>query len=273
MVWQSLEPDDNGTRVAVVGHAIEGSLLPAILEAGLRVCEQEGQVVPLDVPSEQFEPCIQHLESVGFRGASIAHPHKVQAARMAQRFYTVKHAMGVANALIFENGVWGQNNEVQAIQGLLSELEPTTALVMGAGSGARSVAVALFDLGWKVRLWNRNGMRARMLQNTVKAFGELEIVPNANPTGCNLIVNATALGRRAGERAPVDWTYLRRGTTVMDLVYRRVPTELLRDGTLRGLKTIDGRQIVVEKAALSLEWWLGRPVDRGPMMVAAGLRA
>jgi shikimate dehydrogenase len=273
MAWQTLEPAEKGARIAVIGSGLGDSLLPAILEAGARSTDLPSQVLALEVSPDQFEPCVQHLEQIGFRGASIAHPHKVHAARLAQRFFTVKHAMGVANALIFENGVWGQNNEVAAIQALIAHLEPTTALLMGAGSGARSVAVALLDAGWKVRIWNRNGMRARMLQNTVKAFGELEIAAYANPTGCNLVVNATALGRRAGERPPMDWTYVRRGTTVMDIVYRRVPTELLREASVRGLKVIDGRQIVVEKAALSLEWWLERQVERPPMLIAAGLKS
>lgn len=114
-------------------------------------------------------------------------------------------------------------------------------------------------------------MRSRLLQTTLKAFGEVDVLPNANPTGCSLIINATTLGKRAGEKPPVDWTFIRRDTTVMDLVYRRVPTELLRDAQLRGLPTIDGRQLVVEKAALSLEWWLGQPVDRAPMNLAASL--
>lgn len=259
--------------MAVIGNELKDSLLPPALEAGLRtIAEGPFEVAPVDVDPQLFEECVRHLEAVGFRGAAIAHPHKVMAARMAQRFFTVKHAMGVANALVFENGVWGQNNEVPAIQSLLSEIEPSCALVLGAGSGARSVVVALLDAGWKVRLWNRNAMRSRLLQTTVKSFGEFEIVPYANPTGCQLIVNATTLGRRAGERPPMDWTYVRRGTTVMDLVYRRVPTELLREGALHGLKTIDGRQIVVEKAALSLEWWTDKKVNREPMLIAAGLR-
>lgn len=272
MSWNRLTPEPSKLRVAVIGGSLGDSLLPDVLLAGLRQTHPAPEVVPLGIEAEEFEPCVRHLESIGFRGAAVAHPYKVAAARMAQRFFLVKHSMGVANALIFESGVWGQNNEVPAIQGLIGHLEPATALVMGAGSGARSVGVALLDAGWKVRLWNRNGMRSRLLQTTIKAFGEIDLAPYANPTGCQLIVNATSLGRKAGEKPPMDWTYVRRGTTVMDIVYRRVPTELLREGALRGLPVIDGRQIVVEKAALTVQWWTGQSVDRAPMVAAAGLR-
>ncbi len=270
MRWQTLSPSpESGIRVAVVGASLDDSLLPAILNAGVG---SRGEVLSVEVPHDEFEACIQHLHAIGFRGVAVAHPHKVAAARLAQRFFTVKHAMGVANALVFEGGVWGQNNEVAAIQSLLRDVPPANALLMGAGSGARSVAVALLDAGWRIKLWNRNGMRSRLLQSTTRRFGEIDLVANANPTGCSLIVNATSLGRRAGEKVPVDWTYVRRGTTVMDLVYRRVSTELLREATLRGLHAIDGRQIVAEKAALTLEWWLGEPIDRIPLLAAAGFR-
>jgi len=259
-------------KLAVIGGKLEDSLLPAVLKAGLQSAGVEGEVRVLEVPDEDFEPVIHTMVEKGYLGAAIAPPHKVAAARLAQRFFTVRHAMGLASVLKFENGIWGQNNEVPAIQGLVEHLEPSTALVLGAGSGGRVVAAALLDKGWKVRVWNRNGMRSRLLQTTLKAFGDVELASSANPTGCNLIINATTLGKRAGEKPPIDWTFIRRGTTVMDLVYRRVPTELLRDAQLRGLPTVDGRQIIVEKAALSLEWWLNQKVDRAPMMHAANLQ-
>lgn len=259
-------------KLAVVGDRLEDSLMPAVLKAGLASLDIAGEVRTVEVPEEEFEGCVAAMQEAGYLGAAVAPPHKVLAARLAQRFFTVRHAMGIASALKFEQGVWGQNNEVPAIQGLLAHLEPSTALVMGAGSGGRVVAAALLDAGWKVRVWNRNGMRSRLLQTTLKAFGEIELAPAANPTGCGLIINATNLGKRAGECPPIDWTFIRRGTTIMDLVYRRVPTELLREAALRGLPTIDGRRVVVEKAALSLEWWLGQSVDRGPMTDAANLR-
>lgn len=258
-------------KLAVIGDRLEDSLLPAILRAGLDSLGLKGDVKVLEIPEVDFEPAVAALQEAGYLGAAIAPPHKVAAARLAQRFFTVRHAMGHASVLKFENGIWGQNNEVPAIQDLVQHLEPATALVMGAGAGARVAAVALLELGWRVRVWNRNGMRSRLMQTTLKGFGEVELLPNADPTGCSLIVNATTLGKRAGEKPPVDWTFIRRGTTVMDLVYRRVPTELLRDAQLRGLPTIDGRQVVVEKAALSLEWWLGRSVERAPLAKAASL--
>lgn len=267
-------PNPNkGIRIAVVGGNLRESLLPSIVEAGFRSLGIDYEVVPIQVEGPRFVECAAHLRSVGFRGAAIASPLKAEAARLAEKYFQNRFAMGVANAISFEDrGVFGQNTECPAIVSLTSKLEPATALVMGAGSGARSVVAALLDAGWKVRLWNRNGLRARMMQNTMTRFGELDIVPHPEPIGCSLVVNATPLGVRAGEKPPVNWMRAPRLATAMDLVYRRVPTEMLREAKNRGFTTIDGRALVVEKVALTIEWWMEQPVDRTAMLEAAGLR-
>lgn len=273
--WLDLVPDESkGTRIAVIGGNMRESLLPGMLEAALKEMDVPHEIVPIQVDEHGFESCVQHLRSIGFRGAAIASPHKVPAARMAEKFFLVRTALGVANGLRFEeSGIFGQNTESPAIISLLKGIEPGTAMMMGAGSGARSVAAGLMDSGWKVRLWNRNGLRARMMQTTMARYGNLELIAQPQPIGCSLIVNATHIGQRAGEKPPVDWTRATRGTTAMDLVYRRVPTEFLREAVNRGFKTIDGRQLVAEKAALCLEWWLSRPdVPREPLLRAAGMR-
>lgn len=273
--WLELAPDESkGVRIAVVGGNMRESLLPGMLQSVLREMDVTHEVVPIQVDENGFESCIQHLREIGFRGAAIASPHKVLAARMAEKFFLVRTALGLANGLRFEEtGIYGQNTESPAITSLLKDVEPATAMMMGAGSGARSVAAGLMDSGWKVRIWNRNGLRARMMQSTMERYGHLELIAQPQPIGCTLVVNATHLGQRAGEKPPVDWTRAIRGTTAMDLVYRRVPTEFLREAANRGFKTIDGRQLVAEKTALCLEWWLSRTdVPREPLLRAAGMK-
>lgn len=274
MHWSQIQPISSDKRsYAVLAGTLTNSLLPDILRAGLNQTENS-QLYPLELPVEEFDSCIEALKQAGVYGAAVAAPHKTLAAKLGTKFFTVRHALGVANTLEFrQDGIYAQNTEVPAIQMLTQNLEPATALVLGAGSGARSVAVALMENGWKVRLWNRNGMRSRLLQTTLKAFGDIEILPHAEPVGCSLIVNATSLGAKAGQRPPVDWKPIKSGTTCLDLVYRRVPTEFLREAALHGCKTIDGRTLVVEKAALSIEWWTDQQIDRTPMLLAAGLRA
>lgn len=271
--WQELGPKDGvPLRIAVVGIGAEATMIPQLHAAALGAIGLEAEIAALDVPEPEFEESIRHLAAIGFTGASVASPHKVHAARIAERFWVVRHSLGVANALSLSQGIFAQNTEVSGFTQTVAGLSPGCALVLGTGHGARSVVLGLMDGGWKVKIWNRNAARARMLRALFARYGELEVVTQPDPSGCQLVVNATPLGVKLGEQPPLLWNHVGRGTVFYDLVYRRVATEFARNATNRGLKAYDGRELVVEQTAQALEWWLDQTVPREPMRLAVGLR-
>lgn len=271
--WRELQRDDEeGLRFAVIGAAAPASPLVPMLRAAFKAVETPARVEPLEPSEEDFEDCVGHLAQIGFHGASILNPHKVHAARIAERFWVVRHSLGVANALKFEGGIFAQNTEVPGVAQCLSKVPPGTALVLGAGHGARSVVLALLEANWKVRAWNRNAMKTRLLRTLLARYGEIDLVTQPDPSGCTLVVNTTPVGVKIGEQPPLRWEFVRRGTTFCDLVHRHIPTDFLRNASNRGLPTIDGRELVVEQAAEALEWWLGGTAPRAEMRKAIGLQ-
>ena len=102
-------------------------------------------------------------------------------------------------------------------------------------------------------------------------FGKVETIPVADPNGCSMIVNATVLGKRAGESPPVAWNRARPKSIAVDFVYRNVQTEFLRSAARLGFRTIDGRELVVAQATFAMQWWLGQQPLQSAMLEAAGL--
>ena len=270
--WKEVQPDGAGKLNLAVLSECEKPLQQAMYSAALRALDVSGKVQSVVVSQEEFELCVAHLVECGFNGAAVEKPHKVAAAKTAERYWVARYSLGVANALKFENGVFAQNTEVEAMTRLLKDVPPEAALVMGAGSAARSAAMALLQLGWKVKVWSRGGHKARLLRTLFQRFDDLEILPQADPTGCRLVVNATPLGAKIGEIPPIQWQYGRPNMIFMDLVYRQVATDMLRTAALKGYKTIDGRELLAEQAALALEWWLSQTIPRDPLREAAGLK-
>jgi shikimate 5-dehydrogenase len=74
----------------------------------------------------------------------------------------------------------------------------------------------------------------------------------------DLVVNCTSVGMTGGEM-PVDPASLR--GALIDLVYEGPTgeTALVRAARKRGLRVIDGIEILVRQAIASLEVWLSRP--------------
>jgi len=132
--------------------------------------------------------------------------------------------------------------------------------------------MSLFECGWRIRVWNRHVIRSRPMAMAFETYGKIDLASQADPAGCSLVVNATPIGTKAGEQPPVKWTSAGSRTTAIDFVYRGVATEFLRSAAQRGFRTVDGRELMVEQAALALEWWLSQPVPREPMYDAIGFR-
>jgi shikimate 5-dehydrogenase len=74
-----------------------------------------------------------------------------------------------------------------------------------------------------------------------------------------LVVHCTTVGL-SDDAVAFDPAQLASGATVVDLVYR-LPggeTELVRKARKRGLRAVDGIDVLVHQAIASLEIWLGR---------------
>lgn len=269
--WQELRPSTSALRLAYVAGDVEADPVPMMLTLALREMDIPSEVSPCSVDPEEFESCIDHLRSIGVRGVVVGNPHKATAAKIAHKFYVAKLGLGVANALTLGTETYARNTEVTAFMGALEGLESGTALVMGSGRGARSVVLGLFEKGWQVRLWNRNAIHMRPFVTLFERYGQIEMLSQPDPSGCRLVVNATALGAKAGEQPPILWERARPKTVAIDLVYRNVATEFLRQAAQRGFKTVDGRWLVSEALAQALEWWTQREVPREPMHRAIGL--
>ena len=251
--------------IAVIGDGAEAALVAELQKVALEAMSLPAVVHKVDTKVETLQDDLHKLIHLGYRGVNVGNPYKASAARLAEHFYVVKHSLGAANALMLDSGVYAQNTEVTSFVKTLENVPAGTALVLGAGHSARTVAMGLLQMGWKVRVWSRSALKARPLLTLLQRHGTIELVPSPDPVGCNLIVNATPLGLRIGELPPLNWNHVPRGAIIYDLVVRRVNTELIRAANLRGLKTVDGREMVVEQAAQALEWWTGREAPRSIM--------
>lgn len=270
-MWRKIGPAD-GKRIAVIGDGDENHLVASALSSAVQSLGNPVDFVSFDCPVEEFNDAIIHLNTHGLMGASICNPHKAAAAKLAVDYFRMRQALGVANALKLGSNIVAQNTEVAAFAAKIAHLEPATALVMGSGRAARSAIQALEEKEWKVRLWNRNVLRSKPLVAFFEYYGKVEQVSQPDPTGCSLIVNATTVGKKIGEQPPVLWQRAKQKSVCIDFVYRGVATEFLRSGAKLGFKTIDGRELLVEQAALALEWWLDTEVPRSPMLKAVGLK-
>ena len=99
------------------------------------------------VPPEKFKEFITHLREHGYIGGNVTVPHKETALALSLPDERAK-AVGAANCLWYEGDMLrSTNTDVEGFLGNLDVVAPgwdrglETAMVLGAGGGARAVAI------------------------------------------------------------------------------------------------------------------------------------
>src|SRR4029079_6845308 len=105
----------------------------------------------LPVPPERFAETVRALAGSGYRAGHVTIPHKGAALEVghqlsgaaravADELSDAALAMGAVNTLTFDEGggIAGDNTDAAGLLDALGEPPPATALVLGAGRGARA---------------------------------------------------------------------------------------------------------------------------------------
>lgn len=256
MYWRDAEPSD----YAVIGDPIAHSLSPRIHSAAYRTLGRKHSYRAIQVPADELTEALEHLAALGCLGCNATLPHKLEAIKWAepQQEPGMTPAVG-ANTINLQKRTCISTDEEGFMRTLPLGIEKR-ALVLGAGGAGRALATRLDADGWELRLWNRTTGRW-------KDGREME---DADPAGCGLILNATSAGH-AGQEPPVLWDRAPEHTLAYDVSYGPAAAGFLASAESRQFRTQDGLAMLVEQAALSLEWWLGRPAPREVMRAAVGL--
>ncbi|MGE9295695.1 MAG: shikimate dehydrogenase family protein [Puniceicoccales bacterium] len=279
--------DFPGTALAVLGSPITHSVSPPMHNTALNMMAQtqlmflDWRYFKFDTPPEVLPSALELLHAAGFRGINLTIPHKVQAVELVAEIDPAARLTGAVNTLLRrENGWMGYNSDgyglEQALRRELSvELAGATVILFGAGGAARAAAVQCLQSGC-AELWigNRNQERLQGLIDLLQDAPGSERVHGFNlaeppqlPQGA-VVVNATSLGLKADDPAPIDAALLGPDARIYDMTYG-VDNALKQAAGLHELAYADGLSMLVWQGVRSLEIWTGAQVPAQAMMDGA----
>lgn len=261
------EKRKNIRRAAVIGWPVSHSLSPLIhmTWAAREGAEAAYEAIAVEPTDEAFRKRIKELRAEGYRGVNVTIPHKERALACADTASAEARAVGAANMLTFDDeSVVAANSDAAAVRAIVLDLprRPQTALVFGAGGAARGVLWALKSAGLnRIVLTNRTKSRAE----EIAAIGGATIVDWRSRGDAlekaDFVVNATSLGMKGQPPLDLDHDRLKVGTVVFDIVYSPLETPLLAAAKARGLRTIDGLEMLMRQAVPGYLAWLGTKAE------------
>lgn len=257
-------------RVVLLGEGIGYSASPAMQAAGFRACGLDWSYELVDVPASGLAAAVAAIRGADHAGANVTIPHKVAVVTYLDEVDHEAGATGAVNTVRKEGSrLVGSNTDVAGVRVALAEVavDPADAdaVVLGAGGAARAAAGALS--GARITFVARDPRRAQGLPGAVLAWDD-PVWPRL-ASRADVLVNATPLGR--GGELPVAAENLNPSGAVVDMVYSRGQTPLIREAAAAGLRCADGWTILLAQGAAAFEAWTGRTAPVEAMRAALEL--
>jgi shikimate dehydrogenase len=267
-------------RLPVIGQTFTNSAFEAVQRAAI---EGSG----LDVAIERWErrphllgDAIAELRGQEFIGALVVQPHKERAAPLMAALSEDARSTGAVNVIVRDGArLRGHNTDVDGVRaGLLAILPkaqvnwPKSAVVLGAGGGARAVVAVLIGSGFqRVMLFNRHLHRAeavathfarvaRHMELRARPWHETFLESELSKSG--LLVNASGIGVE-DRSSPIPAELLPENLHLLDLVLNHQATPLMRDAQARGGTVANGQLSFLAASGEAFKLLTGReaPLD------------
>jgi len=259
----------------VIGDPIEHSKSPLIHNFWLNALDIEAEYRKTHVTSEGMAAYfLMRRSDPDWLGCNVTIPHKIAVLDFVDDPGGVRERIGAVNTIASETGgpLIGTNTDAGGfLQPLLRDKwKGQSAVIIGTGGAARAILFALTSLGVPdITIMARDAARGQALLDHGGTKGRVIGMGDALPAA-DLLVNSTSLGMVGQPLLDLDLTPLPAGATVYDIVYAPLETGLLKAARARGLKTLDGLEMLIGQAALAFDIFFDA---QAPRELDAELRA
>ncbi len=268
-------PDAATFLLGLIGYPLGHTLSPRLHQAALAAAALNGVYLALPTPPERLEDAVRGIRAWQVRGMNVTIPHKVAVIPFLDGLTPGAELVGAVNTIYWDGDrLMGDNTDVAGVKALAAGLAVAgrRVLVLGAGGSARSVGVALGQLGASevTFLVRRPGAAAELVARLSEAFEGLRVVeaPWERAVECltaaDLVFNTTPIGMEphagASPLSAEELVSLPAHAAVLDLVYRPTTTRLMELAAARGLESRNGLRMLMAQAQAAFERWTGRDV-------------
>jgi shikimate dehydrogenase len=260
--------------VGVIGDPVGHSLSPALHNAAFAALDLDWVYVAFPVPRGRGAEAVAAVPALGLAGFNVTMPHKEDVAGACDELTPDAAALRSVNTVVAlpGGGTLGDSTDGPGFLDALADEAIAVAgaqvLVLGAGGAARAVILALGRAGAEVTVAARRPAAAESAAALAPGAASLAIGA-ADPSGFEVVVNATPLGMSGGDPLPVDPEALHAAQSVVDLVYHPADTPLLTAARAQGAVAVNGLGMLLHQAARSFSLWTGQPAPLDAMRAAA----
>jgi shikimate dehydrogenase len=263
--------------LGIMGFPVSHSLSPVMHNAAIAALGLDYVYVPFPIPVADLPTAIAGLKAIqSVQGFNLTIPHKVEVIPLLDEVMPIAKSVGAVNTVKRVGDRWvGTNTDVAGFLEPLKHLDcdwkNRPALIIGSGGAAKAVVAACLELGCPVihvvgrdpkKMKKFHGAMTSQLHDYNLRVHPWTSIPHLLEIA-GLVVNATPIGMANDPNTPIseaEMALLPDHAIAYDLIYTPRPTKFLQIAASRGLKAIDGLEMLINQGAIGLEFWLEQPV-------------
>ena len=258
----------------VIGDPIDHSLSPIMFNSAFKKLGVENQYRydALQLKKRDLVDFIDKIRRGTIKGASVTAPYKEEITRYVDELSRETALIKAANTLVHENGkVIAYNTDgIGCIKSLIESgisLKNKSVMLLGAGGAAKAIAVSLLSYDIKnLFIINRSKQRASILASYLENSFQKSILADdlkhidTYIHDSQLLIHATSIGMKGlyEKKLPIDPKYLHSDLIVFDIVYLPKKTKLLKEAEKRGLRTIEGWNMLLYQGIEQFQLFTGK---------------
>ena len=268
-------------KYLVIGDPVAHSRSPGMQNAAFEACGMGSPYGIRHVKPEQLTEFFKFARA-HFSGVNLTVPHKLMAAELADSLTIRARQCKSVNTLIIENGhITGDSTDGIGLERALMHnfalpVKGKNFIFIGAGGAARATAIHFASAGAKrIMFVNRTASKAFEIMDDIDelqtgcfcvytAPGETDVIA-AELKICDCIIQATSLGLKEDDPAPIDLNLLEvnKNPVIFDTIYKN--TKLLQKATELGIRCSGGKEMLIQQGAESFRLWTNKEPDLDAM--------
>jgi shikimate dehydrogenase len=228
---------------------------------------RNGICVPMQVPDGVLDVVLTGLTAItNVDGILVTMPHKHAAFAYCATSSDRAALLGAVSVIRRNaNGTWhGDMLDglafVKAQRDHGARIDGARALLVGAGGAGSAIAIALVEAGvGDLVIHDTDSSRVDAVLDMVAGLGHGHASAGpADPTGCDLVLNATPMGMADGDALPVHASLLAPSMFVGDVIAGHGTTALIAAARAAGCGTATGDHMVEAVQDLMADFLLGQ---------------
>ena len=288
----------------IIGYPVKHSLSPAMHNAAFRALGIDAEYKLFEVKPEELNSFLDSLAEKNIYGLNVTIPHKVRVKEILEKefpydkdallvghqdSYYVKWSGAVNTINRREDKLEYYNTDANGfLESLKADLEfipkDKKVLLLGCGGAGRAIIAGLSWVQVGILRIYTSDINAETLNSAKEHFShgpeylrsrlefisEEQIIDKIKDV--DLLVNASPVGMKVGDKSLVDKELLREGKKslcVYDAVYNR-ETQLVKDAKelLGDSRAVGGLGMLLHQGMRSFKIWTGKPAPKEVMQKA-----